>query len=96
MIASPQPYPITMSSTLPRRLATGVASVCLAAGVTGAQQAPIGIYHSRTFTLELTAAGQARFSNAFGPLIVASFAAAADTITLRDERGPAACGATGR
>ena len=86
-----------MSSTLPRRLATGVAAVCLAASVTGAQQAPIGIYHSRTVTLELTAAGQARFSNAFGPLIVASYAANADTITLRDGSGPAACpGPTGR
>ena len=79
-----------------RCLATGVALVCLAAGVTGAQQ-PIGTYHSRTLTLELTAAGQARFSNAFGPLIVASFVLAGDTITLRDQSGPAACpGSTGR
>jgi iron complex outermembrane receptor protein len=80
-----------MSSTLPRRLATAFALVCLSARASGAQQSAIGTYHSRTLTLELTATGQARFSNAFGPLIVASYVVAGDTITLRDQSGPAAC-----
>src|SRR5215472_5035427 len=86
-----------MSSTVLRRLATGIAFVCLAARATGAQQSPIGTYHSRGFALELTATGQARFWNAFGPLIVGSYALAGDTITLRDQSGPAACpSGTGR
>jgi iron complex outermembrane receptor protein len=45
----------------------------------------------------LTATGQARFSNAFSPLVVATYVLAGDTITLRDQSGLAACpGSTGR
>jgi iron complex outermembrane receptor protein len=80
-----------MSSTLPRRLAIRVAFASLLAGATGAQQSAIGTYHSRTLTLELTATGHARFSNTFGPLIVGSYLLTGDTITLRDQSGPAAC-----
>ena len=70
---------------------------CLVVSVTGAQQSPIGTYHSRSVTLELTATGQARISNSFGPLIVASIVLTGDTITLRDLNGPAACpGSIGR
>jgi iron complex outermembrane receptor protein len=61
------------------------------ASAVGAQDAPIGTYHSRAVTLELTPTGQARFSNAFGPLMVASYLVGADTITFRDESGSAAC-----
>lgn len=79
-----------------RRLAASVALVCVCAGNTGAQQ-PTGTYHSRNLTLELTSTGQARFANSFGPLIVASYILAGDTITLRDQSGPAACpGSAGR
>jgi len=68
--------------------------LCIAcASAVRAQEAPIGTYHSRAVTLELTSAGQATFSNAFGPLIVSSYLVAADTITFRDESGPAACSA---
>src|SRR5262249_21455911 len=60
-------------------------------------QQPVGTYHSRNLTLELTATGQARFSNLFGPLMVASYILAGDTITLRDQSGPAGCpGSIGR
>src|SRR5206468_1072610 len=73
-----------------------VALAGLGARAVGAQQ-PVGTYSSRTLTLELTAAGQARFSNTFGSLIVASYVLAGDTITLRDQSGPAACpGSVGR
>lgn len=75
-----------------RSLATRLAILCLAgASAASAQDAPIGTYHSRSVTLELTSTGQARFSNAFGPLVVASYLVATDTITFRDESGPAAC-----
>jgi iron complex outermembrane receptor protein len=77
------------------RGAVGLA--CLAVGVAGAQQSPAGTYHSRTVTLELTATGQARLSNLFGSLSVASYVLAGDTITLRDQSGPATCpGSVGR
>ena len=70
--------------------------MCIAAGVTDAQQ-QIGTHHSRAVALELTAAGQARFSKSFGPLIVASYVLSGDTITLRDQSGLAACpGSSGR
>jgi iron complex outermembrane recepter protein len=86
-----------MPSTLSRSLATAVAVTCLVVGAAGAQQSPIGTYHSRNVTLELTVTGQARFSNLFGPLIVSSYVLASDTITLRDQSGPAACpGSAGR
>ena len=72
--------------TLPvpgRFLITGFAIFCVAgASAVGAQHAPVGTYHSRSVTLELTSSGQARFSNAFGPLIIASYLMAADTITF--------------
>jgi iron complex outermembrane receptor protein len=78
--------------TIASQLVTRLAIPCLAgASAVGAQDAPIGTYHSRAVTLELTSTGQARFSNAFGPLIVASYLVSADTITFRDESGSAAC-----
>jgi iron complex outermembrane recepter protein len=73
-------------------MAPGLAIFCLAgASAARAQDAPVGTYHSRAVTLELTSSGQARFSNMFGPLIVASYLVVADTITFRDESGPAGC-----
>src|SRR5215831_8884699 len=84
-------HTVTMSlrSFTRRRLAV-IVCVGVAASV-GAQQAPTGTYRSRTVTLELTPAGQARFSNASSPLIVASYVVTGDSITFRDESGPAAC-----
>ncbi len=80
-----------------RSLAAGLAILCLSSASLVAQGALAGTYHLRTVTLELTATGQARFSNAFGPLIVSSYVVAGDTITLRDESGPGACtSGTGR
>lgn len=73
-------------------LVTGVVIVCLAgASAIGAQEGPIGTYHERAVTLELTSTGRARFSNAFGPLSDGSYIVSADTITFRDESGSAAC-----
>lgn len=73
-------------------LVTGFAILCLAgANAVGAQVGPVGTYHSRSVTMELTSTGQARFSNAFGPLVGGSYVFAADTITFRDESGSAAC-----
>ncbi len=61
------------------------------ASLVAAQETPSGTYHSRNVTLELTAMGHARFSNAMGPLIAGSYVVASDTITFRDESGSAAC-----
>jgi iron complex outermembrane receptor protein len=73
-------------------IAVAAASLCvIGASPAVAQSAPAGTYHSRAVALELTASGQARLSNSFGSLIVSSFLVAGDTITFRDEVGPAAC-----
>src|SRR5215467_12223276 len=89
-----------MSSMIRLRLPTRLALSCLClatAELVGAQPAPIGTYHLRSTSLELTTTGQARFSNSFGTRSVASYVLAGDTITLRDQDGPAACpGSTGR
>lgn len=75
-------------------LARTFALLCIAApSSVGAQNTPIGTYHSRAVTLELTSPGLARFSNAFGSLMAASYVLAADTIIFSDESGPTACSA---
>ncbi len=62
-----------------------------------AQDAPLGRYRAGSVTVEFTADGQATFSGPSGLLIVSSYAVTHDTISLRDEGGPAACsGGTGR
>ncbi len=73
-------------------VAAGLAALCIvSANPLVAQATPAGTYHSRAVALELTAAGQARLSNSLGSLITSSFFVAGDTITFRDENGPAAC-----
>lgn len=73
-------------------LAVGLFLLFLAgAGAVGAQNAPVGTYHSRDVTLELTSTLEARLSNRFGSLVAASYLVAGDTIVFRDESGPAAC-----
>ncbi|PYP81863.1 MAG: TonB-dependent receptor [Gemmatimonadetes bacterium] len=81
-----------------RSLVVGLAILCLVGtSPLAAQGTPAGTYHTRTVTLELTATGQARFSNSLAPLIVASYSVVGDSITFRDESGPAACpSGTGR
>jgi iron complex outermembrane receptor protein len=62
-----------------------------------ASQSPLGTWHARRVTLELTALGQARFSSPVGGQTVASLLLAGDTATFRDERGAVACpSGTGR
>ncbi len=66
--------------------------LCLASANTGrAQSIPGGTFHSQGFSLELTSTGRVRLSNASGPLVLALYEVASDTITFRDEGGPAAC-----
>ncbi len=78
-------------------VAFALALAVAAASRVAAQDAPIGKYRARSVTLELTADGQATFFGHGGPLVVASYRVLQDTITLRDESGPAACAeGTGR
>jgi iron complex outermembrane receptor protein len=73
-------------------LAAGFALVGLGGvGTVSAQQSLAGTYRSPTVTVELTSDGRSIFSGRGGSLSIGSYRVARDTITLRDERGPATC-----
>src|SRR5262245_23996838 len=76
-----------------RRVTVALAVLCIIRiGDAMAQQAPSGAYRSPTASLRLSADGNATVSGANGVVSVGSYRLAGDTISLRDERGPATCG----
>src|SRR4051812_36328477 len=62
-------------------IAMAFVSVAVTGHLAHAQGTPAGSFHSRAVALEMTPAGQAHFTNSFGPLITSSFVVAGDTIT---------------